>query len=194
MPRSAISRARRLATMVENLRQADVGEQVGARAVAAPARELLPDRRGVGVLRVVGRQCQAFAARLGEHLLAELARLLLLHRLQVVADPRTHRPVRTKFSHAGLGRAPAHDDFDDVAAAQLGAQRDRLAVDLGGDAVVPDVRVDRVREVHRRRAARQREDLRLGREDVDRVRKRSILTCSKIRRNRWSRAGCRRGD
>ena len=38
---------------------------------------------------------------------------------------------------AAGGVAVLGDDFDDVAVAQLGAQRDHAAVDLGADAVLP---------------------------------------------------------
>ena len=68
----------------------------------------------------------------------------------------------------GLGVAGG-DDLDAVAVAQFGAQRHQLAVDLGRHAAVADVGVHRVGEIHRGRAARQRQDPALGREDVDLV-------------------------
>ena len=49
------------------------------------------------------------------------------------------------------------DDLDFVARAQLGHQRHDGAVDLGADAGVADVGVQRIGEVDRRRAARQRD-------------------------------------
>ena len=59
------------------------------------------------------------------------------------------------------------DDLDDVAVLEARAERHHLAVDARADALVADVGVDRVREVDRRRAARQRLDLPLRREGVD---------------------------
>ena len=57
------------------------------------------------------------------------------------------------------------EHLDDVARLQRVVERHDLAVDLGPDAAVADVRVDLVREVERRGARRQRLDLALGRED-----------------------------
>ena len=57
--------------------------------------------------------------------------------------------------------------LDDVAVAQARAERHHLAVDARADALVPDVGVDRVGEVDRRRVARQRLHLAGRREDVD---------------------------
>ena len=108
-----------------------------------------------------GGSVQPFGAqRLRQHLLAQAARLLLLHVLQVVPDLGA-RAAGAHEVEPGRVRARVRraDDLDHVAALQLGAQRHRLAVDVGGDAVVADVGVDRVGEVDRRRAARQREDL-----------------------------------
>ena len=56
------------------------------------------------------------------------------------------------------------DDLDLVAVAELRDQRRDLAVDLAPTARVADVGVDRIGEVDRRRAARQRDQLALGRE------------------------------
>ena len=60
-------------------------------------------------------------------------------------------------------------DLDDVAAVELVVQRHDLAVDLGADAAVPDVGVDRVGEVERGRAGGEVLDLALRREDEDLV-------------------------
>ena len=49
------------------------------------------------------------------------------------------------------------DDLDLVAVLQFGHQRHDAAVDLGADAGVADIGVDRVGEIDRRRAARQRD-------------------------------------
>ncbi len=61
-------------------------------------------------------------------------------------------------------------DLDDVAVLQARAQRHHAAVDARADALVADVGVDAVREVDRRRAARQRPHFALRREDVDLLR------------------------
>ena len=56
------------------------------------------------------------------------------------------------------------DDLDLVAVGELRAQRQHAAVDLGADAGVADLAVHRIGEVDRRRAARQGDQLALGRE------------------------------
>src|SRR5258708_9595827 len=56
------------------------------------------------------------------------------------------------------------DDVDLIAIGQRRAQRREPAVDLGADAGVADRRMDGIREVDPRRAARQRDQIALGRE------------------------------
>ena len=74
-------------------------------------------------------------------------------------------PVTADRSHSGRGRAAAAgDDLDLVAVVQLGAQLDHAAVDLGADAAVADLGMDGVGEVDRRGAARQGDQVALGRE------------------------------
>lgn len=79
-------------------------------------------------------------------------------------------PVATYESHTGFGRELGRHDLDAVAVAKHRAQGHRLAVHGRRDAVVAHVRVHAVGEVDGRRPARQREDLALGREDVDLLR------------------------
>ena len=67
------------------------------------------------------------------------------------------------------GRRLRGEDLDRVGRVELRLERDQPAVDPGPDAAVPDLGVDDVGEVDRRRAGRQRDDLALGREDVDLV-------------------------
>ena len=168
MPPSASRRARRVATMVAILRPTPMSTKRSSRLLLPVQRISCCQTRAGAVGR---RQRQALGAqRLRQHLLAQALRLLLLHVLQVVPDLGA-RPAGADEVEPGRVRARVRraDDLDDVAALQLGAQRHRLAVDVGRDAVVADVGVDRVGEVDRRRAARQGEDLRLRREDVDRV-------------------------
>ena len=138
------------------------------RATCAPAsRTSLLPALGVDLAGVATR---ALRSAWLEQPLAQRRRLLELHGLEEVADVR----ARLAGAHVrepgrvGLG-VRGGDDLDAVAVAQLGAQRHQLAVDLGRDAAVADVGVHRVGEVDRGRAARQRQDLALGREDVDLV-------------------------
>ncbi len=101
----------------------------------------------------------------------QLARLLELERLEVVADlgaraagAHEAQPDRVR---PGVRRG---GDLDHVAVLELGVQRRLLAVDGGADRVRADVGVDRIGEVDHGRAARHRHDAALGREDVDRLR------------------------
>ena len=66
--------------------------------------------------------------------------------------------------------ARRRDDLDDVALPQHVTQGDQLAVHLGADRVLTDLGVDRIREVDRRGALRQRLHVALRGEDVDLVR------------------------
>ena len=67
------------------------------------------------------------------------------------------RELTTKRQPVAARLVPGlRDDLDDVAVLQAGAQRHHLAVDARADALVADVGVNHVREVDRRRAARQR--------------------------------------
>ena len=61
------------------------------------------------------------------------------------------------------------DDFDDVAGAELGAQRHHAAIDLGADAGVADFSVNGVGEVDGRAVGGNHDDFPLGREGVDLV-------------------------
>ena len=81
-----------------------------------------------------------------------------------MAGPDDVHPVARRAVLA-LGR----DDLDDVAVLEPVVERHEAVVDLGPDAAVPDVGVDPVREVERRRAGRQVLDLALRGEDEDLV-------------------------
>ena len=71
------------------------------------------------------------------------------------------RDVTTKFSQSRLGLWPGCVTISTMSPfLQPRAQRHHLAVDARADALVADVGVNRVREVDRRRAARQRLHLR----------------------------------
>ena len=79
-------------------------------------------------------------------------------------------PVTTKRSQVRRRRLRLRrDDLDLIAVGQLGAQRQQAAVDLGADAGVADLRMDRIGEIDRRRAARQRDQIALRREGEDLV-------------------------
>ena len=75
-------------------------------------------------------------------------------------------PVTTIDSQAagGADLRLRGEDIDLVAVVELGHQRRDLAVDLAADRVVADVGVHRIGEIDRRRLARQRDQLALGRE------------------------------
>ena len=148
--------------------QADVDKQLGLGAVAAPAREPLPDG---GARGVASRKLQAFGAqRLGQHFFAQVLRLLLLHVLQVVANLGACAAGAHKVEPGRVGpRAGCGDHLDHVAAAQLGAQGHGFTIDLGGHTMVAHVGVNGVGKVHRRGTARQCQDLGFGREHINRV-------------------------
>ena len=108
--------------------------------------------------------------RLGQHLGAEVLRLFLLHRFQVMPDLRACTTGAHEIQPARIRpRAGRDDDVDDIPAAQFGAQCDRLTVDLGGHAVITDIGVNRVGEIDWRGTAWQGQDLRLRREHIHRV-------------------------
>ena len=77
------------------------------------------------------------------------------------------RLVRTTLSQSrdGCALALGGEHLDDVARLQLVVERDDLAVHLRADAAVPDVGVDGVGEVERRRAGGEVLHLALRRED-----------------------------
>ncbi len=147
----------------EALAQPDVGQHLGVAVRGIPLEEALPvlvaDLVRVGLER---------AKRLHQQQLAHLGRLRRLHGLQVVPDVGT----RLAGGHVGephrvRARVGVGHDFHAVAVAKSRAERNRLAVHARRDAVVADVGVHGVGEVDGRGPARQREDLALGREDVD---------------------------
>ncbi len=76
----------------------------------------------------------------------------------------------TKPSQSRLGagvRRLGGEHLDDVAVVERGLQRHQPAVDPGADGAVADLGVDRVGEVDRRRAGRQRDHVAARGEDVD---------------------------
>jgi hypothetical protein len=111
---------------------------------------------------------------------AQRARLLLLHGSSGSAGSWSARGrcARSSASRVGPG-AGRGDDLDHVAARSSVRSATGSPLTLAGHRVVADVGVDGIGEVHRRGPARQRQDLALGREHVDRVGYRSILTCSR---------------
>ena len=127
--------------------------------------------RGLQGLRahLVERQLE-FAQRLVDEPLAERDGLRAPQALQVVPDgaARLGRDHEIHPRRIGLG-ALGRDDLDRLAVAQHGAQRHQAPVHLGGDAAIADVRVHGVGEIDDGRAARQAQDLALGREHVDLV-------------------------
>ncbi len=102
-----------------------------------------------------------------DQLAADFDGALALMHVEPVLDllPRARRlgelqPVAAGIV-PGLGK-----DLDDVARAQLVAQRNDAAVDLGADAGVSDLGVHGVGKIDRRGVARQHHDPALGREGV----------------------------
>src|SRR5437879_752628 len=145
---------------------ADGGQQVVGRRVAevgGRARHLLAGQER--------RRVQPVLLRLAlEQLAAELDGARALLDLEPLVDlgarARGLDELEPIAARVLVGRG---HDLDDVALAQRGAQRDELAVDLGADAVLADLRVHGEGEVDRRGAVGQRLDVTLGREDIDLV-------------------------
>ena len=75
------------------------------------------------------------------------------------AEPVAARPVR----------ALGGEDLDDLSVLQRVVERHHAAIDLGADAAMPDLGVDAIRKVDRRRVGRQVDDVASRREDVDLV-------------------------
>ncbi len=120
--------------------------------------------------RCLGRFRAQRAHGLIEHALAQRRRLLVLHGLQKVPDLRAclaglhvREPPRI-----GIG-VRRRDDLDPVSVLELGSQGRELVVDPRRRATIADVGMHGIGEIHRRRAARHRQDFSLGREHVDLV-------------------------
>src|SRR5690348_11861374 len=105
------------------------------------------------------------AERLLQDDLAEIEILLALLRAHEAADARARlagddEALPGRRRRLRLGR----NDVDLVAIGEWRAQRREAAVDLGADAGVADHGMDGIGEVDRRGAARQRDQVALGRE------------------------------
>ena len=103
--------------------------------------------------------------------LAAEARILPPHRGARGAADRGARLAGDDERFPGRRRrlAVGADDLDLVAVLQFGQERRHAAVDLAADRRVADIGVDRIGEVDRRRAARQRDQPALRREAEDLV-------------------------
>ena len=101
---------------------------------------------------------------LGHVLLAALA-------LEPLADPLLGRCALDEVEPVAAGpvRSLGGEDLDDLAVLERVLQRHHPTVDLGADAVVTDLRVDAIREVHGRRVGREVDDIAARRENVDLV-------------------------
>ena len=141
--------------------------EVGRFAVAHLADHVRQQRRDRDLLHRQAALAQRLLERLAAALLRVLAPFLFEEGADLVAGAAGAHQVQP------VARRPAlllgGQDFDDVAGAQLVVQRDDVAVDLGADAAVADVGVDRVGEVERGRAGGEVLDLALRREDEDLV-------------------------
>jgi hypothetical protein len=146
--------------------EADAGEQLGLGAEAVLGGDLVV----VGLV-IFGERHLVLAGFAVEELLADLDGALALVLVDPVLDLVAGaggfgeaEPVAAG-GVAGLG-----GDFDDVAVAELGAERDDAAVDLGADGGVADLGVDGVGEVDGAGVLGQDDDLALGGEGVDLLR------------------------
>ena len=107
-------------------------------------------------------------------------RLLVLLRLEPLAHLRA-RAVAVDVAQLRVepvARRPAllrRDDLDPLPVRQLIVERHHLAVDLGAAAAMAEPGVNGVREVDRRRAARQVDHLALRRQHVDRIGEQAFL-------------------
>src|SRR5690606_17805089 len=94
----------------------------------------------------------------------------VFNRAQVVADFRTGTArtniVQPLSAWAGGGGG---NDLHRVTTFKLGAQRSKLAIDLGSNSVIADVSMDAVGKVHWSCTAWQRNNLAFGRMDVNRI-------------------------
>jgi hypothetical protein len=118
--------------------------------------------------------------------------LLLLALLGVddAADARARLAGDDEAFPLRVRRAAARgDDLDLVAILERRAQRLDLAVDLRADALVADLAVHLVGEVHRRRAARQRDEVAARREAEDLV---AVQLSRVASRNSCGSAACSR--
>src|SRR4051812_41483284 len=123
--------------------------QAGVRGTLAL--QLLLDHRAAGR--------HGFGLRLGVEPLPDLRpRLGALHEAALGIQPIARRSAGFRG-----------DDLDALAALERRVERHDLAVDAGAAAAMPQVAVQRVREIDRRRARRQVEHLALWRQYIDRV-------------------------
>ena len=145
--------------------QADIGVDLALRLLARTLNHTLPDLRGN-----LRRYDAARLQLLIEHVFAQRARPVLLQRLEELADlaarPSGLDVVQPRRVRVGIGR---RDDLDLIAVRQLGRERDQFMVDPRRHAAMADVGMHGVGEVDDRRAARQRQNLPFGREDIDLV-------------------------
>ena len=110
------------------------------------------------------------AERLREFRASRVQMLLALLLVDEPADARARLAGDDEPFPLRRRRAAAcRHDLDLVAVLQLMAQRQQPAVDLRADAGIAHLRVHRIGEVHRRRAARQLDQLALRREAEDLV-------------------------
>ena len=92
------------------------------------------------------------------------------------------QPVAARTSTLDVGG----EDLDRITRLESGVERYETAVDLGANAAMPDVGVNRVGEVDRRRSDRQLDDLALRREDEDLV----LIEIELQVRHELRRVGC----
>src|SRR5450631_892109 len=112
-----------------------------------------------------------FLEREPEQSPSQFERFAALEIFEVLTDRGTrlgrHQERRPRWVR---GRPLGGDDLHRLAVAQRGAQRNQAPVDLGGDAAVADIGMDRIGEIDRGGSGRQTQDLALRREYVHLVR------------------------
>ena len=119
----------------------------------------------------IGKGLNAFGAqRLRQQFATEFFGLVELHGFQVVADFGACAPGAHKAEPRGIGRGiGGSDHLHHVPIFEGRAQRHLLAIDARCHGAVADIAVDGIGKVHHGGAARQRHDLALGREHIDRI-------------------------
>ena len=144
---------------------AQSGQQVGGRGHAV----LAGDAAQVLVVDLAHRHLE-FARLALQQLAADLDGARALVFVEPVLDLVARARALDKGEPVAAGLVILlGDDLDDVAGAQLGAQRHHAAVDLGADAGVAHFGVNGVGEVDGRAVGRNHHHLPLGREGVDLV-------------------------
>ena len=135
--------------------ETDIGEEL----VAVVETKLLEDAPSLALRQLSQREVLA-PQRLVEQPPPEVDRLVAVEPLEVAADVGPRLAGDDEVDPGGIGPGPARGhDFHRLAGGERRAERSGASVDASRLAGVPDVRVDRVREVDGGGPARELEDL-----------------------------------